>query len=429
MIERKISISKILGDRYDIKYLVFKELSSEVNSPLCSLGNLLISPPQYGANEAGIERKDITSPRYIRITDINEQGLLSDELGATAMNIQSKYILNNNDILIARSGNTVGKSFIYKEKEYNYKCFFAGYMLRFVVDPTKIIPDFLFIITQLDYFKRWVNAVQRAAGQPNINATEYCSFPVPMPNLSYQKDIVLEYTKAQLVQKKEQQTANKLLNKISFYIKEELGLTQSSKIKSKVEFVKLSYLIGKKWGVLRDKDTTSTKFDTISLMSIAVLEKGKTITKKNILEGEIPVIAGGQTSPYNHNVANYDGNVITISASGAYAGYVWYHRTPIFASDCTVIYSKDESVFKTEYIYEVLKAQQKYLYSLQRGAAQPHVYAKDLNNILIPKVPIEKQEEIIQHVTNIRTRADQLLDEGNRIFEKVKQDIEKFIIK
>ena len=164
-------------------------------------------------------------------------------------------------------------------------------------------------------------------------------------------------------------------------------------------------------------------------MSIAVLEKGKTITKKNILEGEIPVIAGGQTSPYNHNVANYDGNVITISASGAYAGYVWYHRTPIFASDCTVIYSKDESVFKTEYIYEVLKAQQKYLYSLQRGAAQPHVYAKDLNNILIPKVPIEKQEEIIQHVTNIRTRADQLLDEGNRSFEKVKQEIEKFIIK
>ena len=76
-----------------------------------------------------------------------------------------------------------------------------------------------------------------------------------------------------------------------------------------------------------------------------------------------------------------------------------------------------------------MKAQQEYLYSLQRGAAQPHVYAKDLNNILIPKVPIEKQEEIIQHVTNIRTRADQLLDEGNRSFEKVKQEIEKFIIK
>ena len=76
-----------------------------------------------------------------------------------------------------------------------------------------------------------------------------------------------------------------------------------------------------------------------------------------------------------------------------------------------------------------MKAQQKYLYSLQRGAAQPHVYAKDLNNILIPKVPIEKQEEIIHHVTNIRPRADQLLDEGNRSFEKVKQEIEKFIIK
>ena len=121
--------------------------------------------------------------------------------------------------------------------------------------------------------------------------------------------------------------------------------------------------------------------------------------------------------------------MITISASGAYAGYVWYHRTPIFASDCTVIYSKDESVFKTEYIYEVLKAQQEYLYSLQRGAAQPHVYAKDLNNILIPKVPIEKQEEIIRHVINIRNHATQLLENGINNFNKVKIDIENLIIK
>ena len=165
------------------------------------------------------------------------------------------------------------------------------------------------------------------------------------------------------------------------------------------------------------------------LYDIAYIEKGKALSKKNIQQGDIPVIAGGQTSPYNHSVSNYDGNVITISASGAYAGYVWYHRTPIFASDCTVIHSKDESVFKTEYIYEVLKAQQNSLYTLQRGAAQPHVYVKDLNNIFIPKVPIEKQEEIIQHVENIRTHADQLLDEGNRNFEKVKQEIEKFIIR
>ena len=173
----------------------------------------------------------------------------------------------------------------------------------------------------------------------------------------------------------------------------------------------------------------SIKYPSLHLYDIAYIEKGKALSKKNIQQGDIPVIAGGQTSPYNHSVSNYDGNVITISASGAYAGYVWYHRTPIFASDCTVIYSKDESVFKTEYIYEVLKTQQEYLYSLQRGAAQPHVYAKDLNNILIPKVPIEKQEEIIRHVINIRNHAAQLLENGINNFNKVKIDIENLIIK
>ena len=72
--------------------------------------------------------------------------------------------------------------------------------------------------------------------------------------------------------------------------------------------------------------------------------------------------------------------------------------------------------------------QQEYLYSLQRGAAQPHVYANDLNNIQIPEISMAKQEKIVQYVTNIRTRAVQLLDEGNRNFEKVKQEIEKFIV-
>ena len=86
----------------------------------------------------------------------------------------------------------------------------------------------------------------------------------------------------------------------------------------------------------RGQQSKSTLFKETKLSTIATIEKGQAITSKDIISGDYPVIAGGQSSPYNHNQYNYKGNVVTVSASGAYSGYVWYHDYPIFASDCSV---------------------------------------------------------------------------------------------
>ena len=121
-------------------------------------------------------------------------------------------------------------------------------------------------------------------------------------------------------------------------------------------------------------------------------------------------------------------NIITVSASGAYAGYVWYHDYPIYATDCCVIFSKEEARFKTKYLFEVLKLQQKAIYKLQTGAAQPHVYAADLQMLNIPNVPIEKQQEIIDYIVDIRTCAKKLQEDGRTILENAKREIERMII-
>ncbi len=120
--------------------------------------------------------------------------------------------------------------------------------------------------------------------------------------------------------------------------------------------------------------------------------------------------------------------MITVSASGAYAGYVWYHDYPIYATDCCVIVSKDESRFVTKYLFEVLKLQQKAIYRLQTGSAQPHVYATDLQRLNIPDIPIEKQQEIVDNIRNIRDKANALLEEGRRILENAKNEVEMKII-
>ncbi|MEE1301885.1 MAG: restriction endonuclease subunit S, partial [Bacteroidales bacterium] len=177
------------------------------------LKSLLLSKPQYGANEAGIIRDNNEQPRYIRITDIDENGLISpNELGATIANLDNKYILNENDIVIARSGATVGKAYIHKPLPYT--CIYAGYLIRFVVDPDKILPDYLFAYTQLNPYKEWVNAIQRPSAQPNINAEEYQSLEIPLPNLSKQQEIVDYINEAYTQKQAKEAEAQQLLDSV-----------------------------------------------------------------------------------------------------------------------------------------------------------------------------------------------------------------------
>ncbi|MDC0506864.1 restriction endonuclease subunit S [Flavobacteriaceae bacterium] len=124
------------------------------------------------------------------------------------------------------------------------------------------------------------------------------------------------------------------------------------------------------------------------------IKKGKNITKSTIKEGNVPVVAGGLKPAYYHNTSNTSNPVITVSASGANAGYVNMYLEDIWASDCSYIDSNlSDSVF---FIHNLLLNQQELIFGMQRGAAQPHVYPKDLKRaeFVIPyKGLIQKFEE------------------------------------
>ena len=129
--------------------------------------------------------------------------------------------------------------------------------------------------------------------------------------------------------------------------------------------------------------------------NIIYAKRGKTITKDMIETGNIPVIAGGQSSPYFHNKATHENNVITVSASGAYSGFVWYHDYPIWASDCSVFYSKDETKILTKYLYHILKYKQEIIYKMQNGAGQSHVYIKDIETLYFPLSYLSEQQKLV----------------------------------
>lgn len=136
----------------------------------------------------------------------------------------------------------------------------------------------------------------------------------------------------------------------------------------------------------------------VPITDVAEIAKGTSITKDKTVAGEYPVVAGGQEPAYYHNKFNREANTITVSASGAYAGFVNYFTTPIFASDCNTIKSKDENIILTELIYYFLKSIQSEIFSLQRGQAQPHVYAEDLAKIKIPLLPLNIQKKIVSEI-------------------------------
>ena len=117
------------------------------------------------------------------------------------------------------------------------------------------------------------------------------------------------------------------------------------------------------------------------LSKIAEFKRGKTITKAQIEPGTVPVVAGGLEPVYYHNVANTKAPVITVSGSGANAGFTRMYHTDVFASDCSFI-DKSTCAF-LPFVYCFLTHHKAKLDSLKKGSAQPHVYAKDINALHI----------------------------------------------
>ena len=159
--------------------------------------------------------------------------------------------------------------------------------------------------------------------------------------------------------------------------------------------------------------------------NIIKIEKGKSITKSKIEEGDIPVIAGGKTPPYYHNKYNYNFPCITISASGS-AGYVWFHDYKIWASNCHVIYTYNKR-YNIKFLYHYLKNIQDLIYYLQVGGVQKHVYAKDLIKLNIPNITIEEQEKIGGYLSLLDAEIDNLKKQKELIKEMKRGAMQKLL--
>ena len=207
-------------------------------------------------------------------------------------------------------------------------------------------------------------------------------------------------------------------NSIASYVKDSfVGIYRTGKyisvnaLKDMIDFSRTTFDKAIKTSVQGEngKLKIESKYELVKLGDVTEIQKGKSITSANLKDGSVKVVAGGIDYAYLHNEANRPANIITVSASGANAGFVNYWNEPIFASDCTTILAKDK--LTTKYVFNVLKAYQELVFHLQKGAAQPHVYADDLKSLQIPLPPIDVQKSIVAECEEIDDKYQKALQE------------------
>lgn len=139
----------------------------------------------YGSGASAIEFDGET--RYVRITDITENGNLTN-VQMSPSYFEEKYLLKDGDILLARSGATVGKNFYYTENLG--KAIYAGYLIRLQVDRGIAEPRYIYHYLNSSNYNQFIANTKSSGSQPNINAQQYGSFKIPVPSLEEQERIV-----------------------------------------------------------------------------------------------------------------------------------------------------------------------------------------------------------------------------------------------
>lgn len=263
------------------------------------LGDACHTNGEYGINAAAVEYSD-DLPTYLRITDIDEDGNFLN-LGKKSVSDPNyeKFILERGDVVFARTGATVGKTYLYDEKDG--ELVFAGFLIRFKPKHKVLDSYFLKLFTSTNIYWNWVKLMSMRSGQPGINAQEYSSLRIPLPPFPEQQRIAvilskwdeLIETQTQLIEEKEKQKRGLMQKLLTGEVRfpgfeeeweektiAEFGLVQTGNTPSRKE---LSYWGGDyNWTTADDMDN---KYVVSSLQKLTKLgfEKARVAKKGSVL--------------------------------------------------------------------------------------------------------------------------------------------------
>ena len=152
-----------------------------------TLGQIILGKPQYGSGARKIPYDG--EVRYVRITDLTDNGELKRDDPVSPSVIEPDRFLSPGDLLIARSG-SVGRTYLHGNEHGTHQ--YAGYLIRFRIDPARAVPQYVCLITKSEAWREWIVSNSKTGTLKNINARQYSSFRFPLPSLDVQQEIVAE---------------------------------------------------------------------------------------------------------------------------------------------------------------------------------------------------------------------------------------------
>lgn len=225
------------------------------------LGGLLSSNPDYGINAPAIAY-DSRYPTYLRITDISENGRFIDESKASVKHpLSSSYMLSEGDIVLARTGASVGKTYLYDHRDG--ELVFAGFLIRARPNTQKLSPKYLKYFTHSRPYWNWVKVNSMRSGQPGINGREYASLLIPLPPTKAEQEAIAAALS----------DADALIESLEQLIAKKRHLKQ---------------------GAMQELITPKTGWMSAKLGSLGTFLKGNGVRKDECQSGDIPCIRYGE---------------------------------------------------------------------------------------------------------------------------------------
>ncbi len=188
-------LDRLIAKKRDLKQAAMQQLlTGQTRLPgfhgeweVKRLGGCLLSRPDYGINAAAVPFSD-KLPSYIRITDISEHGRFCPDPRVSVKAVSAdQYYLHEGDVVFARTGASVGKSYLYEPRDG--ELVFAGFLIRFRPNPELLVSAYLAAYATTKPYWNWVRLMSMRSGQPGINGTEYAQLPLPLPSFPEQTAI------------------------------------------------------------------------------------------------------------------------------------------------------------------------------------------------------------------------------------------------
>ncbi|MCX8601708.1 MULTISPECIES: restriction endonuclease subunit S [unclassified Gilliamella] len=390
---------------------------------------LLVDKLKYGANESA-ESEDRSQPRYIRITDIDEIGNLRDETFKSLEFEKAKsYLLEDLDILLARSGATVGKSYLYYKKIVGNACY-AGYLIRARLDLQKFNAEFVNYFLQSKIYWDWVKAINIQATIQNISAEKYSDLILSIPPLEEQNAIVsfLDKKIAQidtLISKQEmllEKLAEQRIALISHAVTK--GINPDVEMKeSGIEWLGDIPSHWNVWKIVHATDSigsgTTPKSDNNEYYDGDILWVTTSELRETVIEDTKQHVSSLAINTYSA-LKKFPKNSVAIAMYGATIGRLGIlGKEATFNQACCIFCCSN--ILNYKFLYYWLWMRRPILISLSNGGGQPNLNQDDLKKIKLALPPIHEQELIVRNLEKEIKRTDTLQDKINRIIINLKE--------